>query len=60
MKNNNTGRSTCSAGTVDLYEYDLETARMLTSILDEIHPHLKAHMKRVANNSANFCKRTDC
>jgi HD-GYP domain-containing protein (c-di-GMP phosphodiesterase class II) len=57
MKNNNSGRSTCSAGTVDLYEYDLETARMLTSILDEIHPHLKAHMKRVANNSANFCEK---
>jgi putative nucleotidyltransferase with HDIG domain len=57
MKNNNTGRSACSAGTVDLYEYDLETARMLTSILDEIHPHLKAHLKRVANNSANFCEK---
>lgn len=43
--------------TLDLNEYNLETARMLTSILDEIHPQVKAHCKRVANNCASFCEK---
>ena len=50
-------RSTTPLGNVDPYEYNLEIARMLTGILDEIHPQLKAHLKRVANNSANFCEK---
>ena len=57
MDTKNTNRSASSMGIADPYEYNLETARMLTSILDEIHPQLKAHLKRVANNSANFCEK---
>lgn len=40
----------------DLKEFVLETARMLTSMLDEVHPLVKAHSIRVANNCANFCE----
>ena len=54
----NTSQPNRSGAMLDLNEYNLETARMLTSIIDEIHPQVKAHSKRVANNCASFCEKT--
>ena len=57
MKSTTANRSSAPMGIADPFESNLEIARMLTSILDEIHPHLKAHLKRVANNTASFCEK---
>ena len=59
MKSSTASQSAASAGSAaGTTEYDLETARMLSAVLDEVHPAVKSHCKRVADNCAAFCEKS--